>query len=641
VSRPQFDVWEREAWAPPPELTIDRWAEETICLPRANAEMSGDLSWDVAPFAREILQAATDPDVEEITLCFSAQTCKTLIGVCIMLYFLAQDPWPCLHVMAREADAIALNEERYQSIILSSPKLAALLSGAAHDMTREAIRLRGMALNFASANSPAALATRSICKLALDETDKYEEFSGREASPIALARERTITFTSRLILKMSTPTTERGYIWREFLQGDRRRYWVPCPLCGFFQLLIMGTPGDGTPGIKIPAGERDPERIIDKRLAWYECEACHGRISDQDKAAMLRGGKWVPEAQTINRRTGVVSGAAPSRRRLSYHISRLYAPWGNSSFSHVIAELLRSKGSAQDLMNFRNSWLAEVWEDKVEEVTAAHVRSRVGGYEAGTVPLEAHCLTAGVDVQLDHLWYVIRAWGAHGESWLVREGRVEGWEALNKVLFQAHYMAGADPVPVKCVLIDMGYRTDEVFSFARRTGCQPVKGAANPSRCFTVTKHQHADGSVSPLVLIDTGYYKAKLHRLIRIRDEDPGAWHLPGVVGADGLTTDGVDEEYYAHIVSEQRVREQEKKTGRVHFPWKRIPAGAANHLLDCEVYALAAAEILDVEHCYTIPPVRSGLGTSAVLVNPTANVVKPPPKRPRFQKIKTRFFS
>ena len=44
-------------------------------------------------------------------------------------------------------------------------------------------------------------------------------------------------------------------------------------------------------------------------------------------------------------------------------------------------------------------------------------------YERGTMPEQAQLLTCGVDVQLDHFWYAVRAWGPHLTSWLVDWGR--------------------------------------------------------------------------------------------------------------------------------------------------------------------------------------------------------------------------
>ena len=480
-SKKRLDPWECRALAPPPDDHIDTWAERNLVFPRGVTETPGPLSFERIPFAREILRHAKDPEVEEITLCFCAQLCKTVICQTILLYYLGEDPWPCLHVMAREEDAQSINVERYQEIINASPTLRRLLDGEGiiragkrqhnKSMKRDSIRMNGTSLNFASANSPAALASRAVCKLILDETDKYPEFSGKEADPIALARERTTTFMMRLIIKASTPTTKRGYIWNEFEAGDRRRYWVPCPHCGTYQRLVMGDGTPGKPGIVLrdPA-ERSPERIVDEQLAFYRCaKGCE--IAESSKPEMLSAGKWIPETQSISAK-GRISGAKPSKRRLSYHLSRLYAPWTNTTWSHVIAEFFRSKGSRRDLMNFRNSWLAEPWEDSIEELTAPEIRAKKRAYFQTSVPPAAHCLTAGIDVQSDHFWYLIRAWGQFGSSWLIRCGRAETWTSLNAMINQARYMAaGTDEiVPLRMVCIDAGYagRNDEVYDHCQR-----------------------------------------------------------------------------------------------------------------------------------------------------------------------------
>ena len=585
LDRP-FTGWP-SAWAPPPELPIDEWAEQSVVLPRAVSAEPGPLNLDRTPYLREILRACQDPDVEEIDLMFSTQVGKTLACILLNLHSADQDPWPCLHVSPTEDDARAINTDRYQRIILESPVLRAHLTGAAHDMTQDAIRLNGAVISFEGANSPSGLASRAIRNLVLDETDKYPPFAGREADPIELAMERTRTFAIRKSLKASTPTTEHGYIYRDYQASDRRRFWVPCPHCRAYQILVMGSAEPGSPGIHWPK-DVPAEAILDHRLAWYECAGCHQRILDLDKPGMLRDGVWCPEAQHVLP-DGTLAGDPPPRRHLGYHLSALYSPW--LTWSAIARKFLASKGSEAKLMNFRNSWLAEVWQDRVEELTAPHLRARQQDYAQGEVPRGAHVLTAGVDVQVDHLWYVIRGWGDWGESWLVRCGRVESWEALARVVFAAQYLVpggSGEPVRLGMCMIDAAYRSDEVYPFCRRVGAQAIRGDAAPKRAYYATKHQHADGTTSPLVMIDTGYYKGKLHRLTRTRDEDPGAWHLPR----------DLDEEYFSHLVAEQRVKRQDKRTGQVIFRWELTSPGTPNHLMDCEVYALVAADILDVEH-------------------------------------------
>jgi phage terminase large subunit GpA-like protein len=561
-----------------------------------SAGASGPLLLDRTPYMREILRAARDPEVEEMSLCFAAQSSKTLCCQIIVLFHLFEDQWPCLHVAPRETDAKSMSVDRYQAIINASPKLAVRVSPHKKDMTAEVIRIDGNPLNFAWSNSPASLASRSICILILDETDKYEMFSGREADPISLAKERTLTFSGRKIIKASTPTTETSYIWREFMEGDRRRFHVPCVHCGKYQILVMGTREIGLPGIKWPADVHDPEDVLDNALAWYECARCGDKLRDLDLPRMLAQGHWVPECQTIDD-DGVIHGRPPPKRRLSYHLPRMYSPWANASYSHVAAEFLRSAHHTNKLMNFRNSWQAEIWQERVNELKDAHLRARRGAYRSGTVPDGAQIMTAGVDVQLDHLWYVIRAWGPNLESWLVRCGRCENFEHLHQILLQSQYFRGTGatrmPVPLRLVCIDCGFaeRKDEVIWFSRLYSCQPIRGADNLKSSVVYGKITDTARNEHPLITLEVPHFKGRLHRMIK---DSPPNWHLP----AD------IDEQYYDQMTKEQRILEVSKRTGRAIYIWKKPFSNAANHLFDCEVYALAAAEVLDLEHILTETP-------------------------------------
>ena len=41
-------------------------------------------------------------------------------------------------------------------------------------------------------------------------------------------------------VKVSTPTTRDGYIFREYDRSDKRKYYVPCPHCGKYQVFVFG-----------------------------------------------------------------------------------------------------------------------------------------------------------------------------------------------------------------------------------------------------------------------------------------------------------------------------------------------------------------------------------------------------------------
>ena len=54
------------------------------------------------------------------------------------------------------------------------------------------------------------------------------------------------------------------------------------------------------------------------------------------------------------------------------------------------------------------------------------VAERRRPYKMGEVPLEVIKLTAGIDVQMRSLYYVIRGWGSKARSWLIDAGQLIG-----------------------------------------------------------------------------------------------------------------------------------------------------------------------------------------------------------------------
>lgn len=530
------------------------------------------------------MDAFTDPFVEEITVMAASQVGKTEGMFNMLGYIVDQDPGPTLVVLPRESDAKSVSYNRVLPMIRGSRCLSKHLPKFLDDITKLEYHLDRMILFFAGSNSPADLASRPIRYLFLDEIDKYPKFSGREADPIKLASERQKTFWNKKTVKVSTPTTRDGYIYREYERSDQRKYYVPCPHCGGYQVLVFAQ-------VKWPKNERSAELIKNERLAWYECCHCGQRIEDYQKNKMLLGGRWVPYGAEIDE-AGNISGEYVKSKHRGFWINSLYSPW--LTWGDIAAEFLKSKDYIELLMNFVNSWLAEVWEEKVEETTVDKVRSLSCDYDEGVVPEDVIVLTAGVDVQKDHFYYVVRGWGYYEESWLIRAGRVDYWEDIVDVLFKTEYrrISSMETLPVYLSCIDSGYRTDEVYAFCRkwRDKTKAVKGQEDISggRFYRASKIDinSRTGSVIPggLVLwnININQYKDKINRLVTSRD--PKKWHI----------FRNPSDEYLSQFTAEHKVLVRNRNTGKAKELWQKKKEAIANHYLDAEVYAVAAADII-----------------------------------------------
>jgi len=533
------------------------------------------------------MDAFNDPMVEEITLMKATQLGGTE-AIYNMIGFIAdQDPGPSLVVMPREADTKSASQNRVKIMFESSSVLKAHLPALADDITKLEYHLDNMILYFAGSNSPADLASRPIRYLFLDEVDKFPRFSGREADPIKLATERTRTFWNRKIVKVSTPTTRQGYIFREYEKSDRRRFYVPCPFCGEYQILVFNQ-------IKWPEGERDAEKIKVNRLAWYECQHCNEKIMDHMKAAMVLHGIWAQEGVEIAP-DGHIRGDIVESGHRGFWLSSLYSPWLN--WGDIASEFLRSKDYIELLMNFVNSWLAEIWEEKAEESKPERLATLAGIYPEGVVPGGVLVLTAGVDVQKNHFYIVIRGWGYGEESWLIRACRVESWEGVVAILFMTNYPheGREKSLPVRLSCIDSAYRTDEVYEVCRkwRDVARPIKGHDHlpgmPYRVSHIDRHPESGavilGSLS-LWHVDTSHFKDKINRMVHAVPGDPSQWHL----------FRNPSDEYLRQFCAEHKIIERDRKTGRTKEEWKLISSGTLNHYLDAEVYAASAADMIRV---------------------------------------------
>ncbi len=559
-------------WVLPVKMTVSEWSDQFRRLDVKTSAEPGQWQTGRTPYLKGIMDAFTDPYVDEITVMAASQVGKTEAMYNMLGFIIDQDPGPTLMVSPRADDAKSVSYNRVRPMIECSPVLSKYIPINTDDITKLEYHFDRMILYFAGSNSPADLASRPIRYLFLDEVDKYPKFSGREADPIKLASERQKTFWNKKTVKVSTPTTREGYIFREYDKSDQRRFHVPCPHCGKKQVLLFGQ-------IKWPKEESSAERIKNNRLAWYECSHCKKRIDDIHKQKMMLAGEWISEKGEHNRNRG-------------FWVSSLYSPW--LTWSDIASEFLKSKDYVELLMNFVNSWLAEVWEEKIEETTVDKVRNLARDYDQGVVPDEVLVLTAGVDVQKDHFYYVIRGWGYYEESWLIRADRVEYWDDIIDCLFKTEYrrVSSAETLNVYMSCIDSGFRTDEVYRFCREwpDKTKAIKGLEEITggRFYRANKIDinSRTGAVIPggLVLwnLNVTQYKDKINRLVT--SKNPGKWHI----------FKNPADDYLMQFTSEHKVLIRNRTTGKAKEVWQKKKEAAANHYLDAEVYALAAADII-----------------------------------------------
>lgn len=629
---------------PPRRKPGSQWADDHFILSPESAADPG--RWKTRPYQREPLDAMTDPHIEQVSVMKSARVGYTKMLGAAIGSFIHQDPCPISIVQPTLDDAQGYSKEEIAPMLRDCPVLAELLpEPKARDSDNTILhkRFQGGVISVIGANSGRGFRRVTRRVMAFDETDAYPISAGSEGDPIRLGIRRTETFWNRKIIAGSTPLLEGvSRIERLFLSGDQRRYYVPCPHCGFMAYLVFNeatVDGDGEPVghfMQWPKG-RPAE-------AHFVCRDCGGVIEHEHKRAMVAAGEWRPHA--------------PFTGHASFHLWSAYSYSPNAQWGQIAQEFLEANSAGpEQLKTFVNTVLGQTWKPKGDSPPWEVLYQRRALYEIGTCPADVLFLTIGVDVQKDRLIYEVVGWGRGKRSWSIDAGEIPGdtsdestqgpWPGLEALLARAFPHAGAGvTLQASMLAIDSGSFTQTVYNWARRFPMSrviAVKGVSAGS--ILIGSPSPVDVSVNGRKL-KRGYKvwpvhgdiaKSELYGFLQLHPPTDEA-RLKGATNPPGFCTfPQYGEEFFKQLTGEHLVL-QRVRGGYVRHAWELIP-GRQNHGLDCRVYARAAAALVGLdrfrESDWTTLEQRLGIAapvlpTSSPDGGGTDGGGQPPPHRP-----------
>lgn len=554
----------------PQTLTVSQWAENYRILDD-NSNIKGRWSNSITPYLVEIMDCINDSDIRRIFFCKASQIGGTSALVNMLCYIIAESPAPTMIVYPSDDLAKDISNDSLKPVFRMVPEINKIFMENSSKELR--LKFKTMVLYLRGAGSPSKLASKPIKYLFFDEIDKMGGASKKEASPYNLALERTKTYKPQeKVFACSTPTIKTNYIWELHENADEvKHYFVTCPHCGEeIELVFKQIIFDSDKEKKMSIAERAASAV-------YICQKCGCEITDGDKPRLLREGKW----KAIKKR-GI--GKA---KTVGYWISSLYSIF--LKWSDIVEEFLKSKDDPEKLQNFVNSWLGEAWEDTKLKTTEDTVLERQTNLPEFIVPAWAELLTAGVDVQETSLYYTIRAFGKFTTSQNIAHGQVLSFVEIEQIMNSEWDTEDGRKMIINLALIDSGYQADATYDFCidNSEWAVPCKGASNPMRDrYKISKVDKVDSKAygMQLVIVDGGQYKDSIAARMK-RENGTGSW----------MVYSGCDLEYAKQVTSEHKVWERAMNGTRT-LKWVEKHSHADNHYLDCEVYAMAAAEILGV---------------------------------------------
>lgn len=617
-------VW-ADAITPRPFLDVAAWVEgpDGIVLSSRTSGIPGPLRLDMTPYLREPLRRFTDSNTRKISLCFGTQAGKTTFVFCLLGYIVDYAPGPTMLVYPTLDMARGVSKDRIQPMIQDCPALNRHLTGRDDDMQLLAYTFDRMTVRFAWSNSESATRSHPIKFLFMDERSAFAPGAA------AAAEERTKTFWDHKIVSTSTPMHEDDPMWRELGLEPRDEtakgetlfdtsaweakhatsvyfYHIPCPHCGHKIRLEFS-------GIRWP--KDCAIRELDDK-GWYECQRCHGEITDGARKAAMKEGEWRSEN--------------PGGKWVAYHLNSLYSFWESCSFGAIAHKYLVAKvhQDPEEMQRFVNNYLAlpySLEQAGIELVSDAAMDNAVDVYQRNTVPAGVKALILGADVQGDCAWYVVIGFGAGSEAWIISWGQVPSEMSIPEIAMRAMAHPCGKMIRVIAGGMDARFKGQSVFDVCRRYRVlrpvqgqdvirDPGKSTPIPFRPWTPDRDMKGKTMTGALqgLAVNTYFFKSLIYARLNPKPDDARLLHLP--IDADDVIR--------RHLQSEQEVQVRRRGAAGLEKKWIKRRGFEANHLLDCTVYAYAIAQAV---RAWNIAPESGPAGEVLVPATPEGQPATP----------------
>lgn len=579
---------------PPPRVVASEWLPEHVVMPSGTETSGQPFSVATFPHVDGVLTAFDDPAVRIIVLQWGTRLGKTTTCLSLMSLQAATNPRNMMFAGSTKDAAGRVVASRLYPILAATDGVKEQLLPESRRSKLD-VRLAACRIFVGWSGSETSLADVGAYFGVGNEIDKWDQDVSSEADSLMLFLNRFKGFTNHKVILESTPTIKgRSRVEQWMHRSNQHRRYVPCPLCGRYQMLVKGIE-DQPGGIKWERKDNgDSDADLAFRTAYYECKFCEGRIDNYHRVPMLRRGVWCPEGCSIND-DGTISGTAINHGSDIVGFGPLpswYAlteTWG--SFARA---WIRAQKRPRDLQDVVNSYMAETWETRKTKSTPEKIAERITGVTPrGIVPDGGLFLTVTVDRQAAEGGYVVYTVIAHGEDdrcWLVEWGATrllsDVWENVARRMYP-HADGGPSMTPV-AMMVDSGWNTKDTYRFCDdHPGVTPCKGASNDLGGAPYKFVEIRDGSggsaKKELLLVGTDYWETDLQMKLDDR--------LAGEPGSLTLAVEaGRDIELMAQICNGQ-LKDAVDSRGNAKMLWVKKEETQPNDFRDCIRYGLCLA--------------------------------------------------
>jgi len=406
---------------------VDEWASRNVYLRPKATETPGYYDPTRTPYARIITEwFQNDYANPELWFMKSSRTGGTEAALNCVRWMPRNRPGRVLYAIETAEKAKDVLANRLLPTIRDVA--SEFLTGNEDDLGRLKLTLRNMIIEVAGAGSESPFTEKQVLFGVLDEVEQHElnKQAGASGTTVELMRSRFPTSPGAKMLVISKPVLAGGIMDEGWKSGTMEVYEVPCPQCGKFQELVPENLRFAQ--CKDVFSGWDLERV--QREAYYECGGCAAALEwHRDQRGMIAEGRW-----RATRDDGV-----PGRR--SAQISDLYSPYDAVSWGRLALRVVEASGNDRRRQFVVNNHWGRAWAAKaLERHDEDLLRLRAGAVHPDTkeplgieylwgvepaerrLPIVPALLVIAIDVQRTCLKYVVGAFAADGELWLIDYG---------------------------------------------------------------------------------------------------------------------------------------------------------------------------------------------------------------------------
>lgn len=618
----------------PRRMPVADAASQSMRVPTGGSQSK---PWEASltPYIIEPMNCLSSREYDAVIFVGPARTGKTqgLIDGWVS-YTVSYNPVDMLLVQISEEKAREFSKKRIDRMFRVSPDLSERLSPFRNDNNVHDKIFR--AGNYLKIGWPSVniFSSSDWQYVALTDYDRLGGDIDGEGNAFTLASKRTTTFmSSGMVMAESSPGWDiEDPRWRPstaheappcqgifslYNQGDRRKWYWPCPECGeYFQ-----------PNKSNMHWVADKDLVKASETAHIKCPHCEAKINPSQKRELNNKGVWLRDGELINadgHRTG-----EPRRARIASFwmegSAAAFQTWQQLVYKLLAAEhTYDTTGEETTLKAVINTDWGHAYlpRNSSDDRSVEELMERAEEMPKRKVPHGVRFLLAAVDVQggkKRRFVVQIIGYGVSGEKWLIDRyniksstrvdsstgecapihpaGYLEDWELLISDVMDKTYELDDDSgrrMPIKATACDHGGEdgvSDNAYKFYRKLKKKNrarsfylVKGDSSkrstliaktfPDNTGNKRRTASAKGDV-PLYLLQTDILKDRLAGWLSREESGANYLHFPAWLG----------EWFYEELLAETRGGDGK---------WRKISAKAPNEAIDLFCYADAVASIL-----------------------------------------------